>query len=160
MGGPIKLNWGDLLELMGAFVWALHVIITGKAVKHTPFLSFVVGQYIVCGVLNLFFGLIFQADSIPGLLPNWIAILYLAAISTGVGFTLQAYGQQHAPPADAAIIMSMEAVFSALFGWIFLNENLTMLQLTGCLLILAAIIFSQVLIVRLNQRINSELLPH
>ncbi len=159
-GGPLKLNGGDLLELIGAFVWALHVIITGRAVKNTPFLSFAVGQYIVCGVLNLFFGLIFQADSIPGLLPNWIAILYLAAISTGVGFTLQAYGQQHAPPADAAIIMSMEAVFSGLFGWIFLKENLTLLQLTGCILIMAAIIFSQVLIVRLNHRINSELLPH
>ncbi len=159
-GGPLKLNQGDLLELMGAFMWALHVIITGKAVKNTPFLSFVVGQYIVCGMLNLFFGLIFQADSIPNLLPNWIAILYLAAISTGVGFTLQAYGQQHAPPADAAIIMSMEAVFSALFGWIFLSENLTLLQLTGCGLILAAIIFSQVLIVRQNHQAAAELLPH
>lgn len=160
MGGPIRLNQGDFLELLGAVVWAFHVIIIGKAVKETPFLPFVVGQYLVCGILNLIAGLVFQADSIPGLLPNWISILYLAAIATGVGFTLQAFGQQHAPAADAAIIMSMESVFSALFGWILLREQLSWIQITGCALILAAIIFSQVLIVRQNRQVATEPLPH
>jgi drug/metabolite transporter (DMT)-like permease len=160
MGGPIRLNKGDLLELMGAFVWAVQVIIIGKAVKETPFLPFVVGQYLVCGILNLIFGLVFQADSIPGLLPNWISLLYLAAIATGVGFTLQAYGQQHAPAADAAIIMSMESVFSAIFGWILLREELSWVQLTGCALILGAIIFSQVLIMKQNKKVATEPLPH
>jgi drug/metabolite transporter (DMT)-like permease len=160
MGGPIRLNQGDFLELLGAVVWAFHVIIIGKAVKETPFLPFVVGQYLVCGILNLIAGLVFQADSIPGLLPNWISILYIAAIATGVGFTLQAFGQQHAPAADAAIIMSMESVFSALFGWILLREQLSWIQITGCALILAAIIFSQVLIVRQNRQVATEPLPH
>jgi drug/metabolite transporter (DMT)-like permease len=156
MGGPIRLNKGDLLELVGAFMIALHVIVTGKAVKNTPVLPFVVGQFLVCGLLNLIFGLIFQADSIPGLLPHWISILYLAAIATCVGFTLQAYGQQHAPPADAAVILSMESVFAAVFGWIILREQLTWIQISGCVLILAAIIFSQVLVMKQNKQVTPD----
>lgn len=153
MGGPLQLNTGDLLMLLGAFMWALHVIVIGKAVKNVPVLDFVIGQNIFCGLLNLVSGLAFQSDTLPGLLPNWLPILYLSLISTAVGFTLQAYGQRHAPPADAAIILSMEAVFAALIGWIFLHEQLTLLQLLGCALILAAIIFSQVITIRQNKAV-------
>ncbi len=153
MGGPLQLNMGDLLMLLGAFMWALHVIVIGKAVKNVPVLDFVIGQNIFCGLLNLVSGLAFQSDTLPGLLPNWLPILYLSLISTAVGFTLQAYGQRHAPPADAAIILSMEAVFAALIGWIFLHEQLTLLQLLGCALILAAIIFSQVITIRQNKAV-------
>jgi drug/metabolite transporter (DMT)-like permease len=124
------------------------VIVTGKGVKHVHVLSFVTGQYIICALLNLVFGIAFQSASIPILPPAWMAILYLAVISTGVGFTLQAYGQRHAPPADAAIILSLEAVFSALFGWMFLAEQLTFIQAAGCLLIMAAILLSQLLLPR------------
>ena len=152
MTGPLKFNRGDSYVLVGALMWAFHLIITGKAVKIVPVLPFVVGQYIVCAVLNLVFGLIFQSNSIPALLPNWLGIVYLAVFSTGVGFTLQAYGQRHAPAADAAIIMSMEAVFSALFGWIFLAERLNPTQLIGCGLIMAAIILSQVATVHKNNQ--------
>jgi len=147
-GGKLKFNVGDAIVLAGAFMWALHVIVTGKGVKHVPVLSFVTGQYIICAFINLVFGIAFQSASIPDLPSAWMAILYLAVISTGVGFTLQAYGQRHAPPADAAIILSLEAVFSALFGWMFLAEQLTFIQAAGCFLIMAAILVSQLLLQR------------
>jgi drug/metabolite transporter (DMT)-like permease len=144
-GGVLRLNWGDGIVLIGAVLWALHVIITGKGVKHVPVLPFVTGQFLICGILNMVFGLTFQWDSLPALIPAWPAILYLALISTGVGFTLQAYGQRHAPPADAAIILSLEAVFAALFGWLLLSEKLTIIQSVGCFLIMGAIFISQLL---------------
>jgi drug/metabolite transporter (DMT)-like permease len=154
MSGPLKFNRGDGLVLLGSVMWALHVIITGNAVKHMDVLPFVAGQYIVCGLLNLISGLIWQADSIPNLLPNWLGLVYLAVFSTGIGFTLQAYGQRHAPAADAAIIMSMEAVFSAVFGWMLLAEKLDLMQLVGCGLILVAIILSQVVTVHKNNQLE------
>lgn len=147
-GGKLQFNFGDAIVLAGSFMWALHVIVTGKGVKHVQVLSFVTGQYLVCAFMNLVFGLVLQSESIPALPTAWIEVLYLAVISTGVGFTLQAFGQRHAPPADAAIILSMEAVFSALFGWFFLDERLTLIQAAGCFLIMAAILISQLLLPR------------
>jgi drug/metabolite transporter (DMT)-like permease len=61
----------------------------------------------------------------------------------GLGFFLQAQGQKHALPSDAALILSLEAVFAAIFGFLFLDERLTLLQLTGCALIMAAILWVQ-----------------
>ncbi len=143
--GELKFNKGDAIVLVGAVMWALHVIVTGFGVKNVPVLAFVTGQYFVCAFLNIIFGLILQADSLPALLPAWQSILYLAIFSTAIGFTFQAYGQRHAPPADAAIILSLESVFSAIFGWLLLSEKLNTVQIIGCVLILAAILMSQLL---------------
>ncbi len=145
-GGALKFNQGDAIVMVGAVLWAFHVIVTGLGVKNVPVLAFVTGQYFVCAFLNIIFGLIFQADSIPALLPAWQSFVYLAIFSTAIGFTFQAYGQRHAPPADAAIILSLESVFSAFFGWLLLSERLTTIQVIGCALILAAILISQVLL--------------
>jgi drug/metabolite transporter (DMT)-like permease len=147
-GGRLSFNFGDAIELVGAVLWALHVIVTGKAVKKIPVLPFVTGQFIVCAVLNTIFGLLLQRDSLPALLPVWPYIVYLAVVSTGIGFTLQAFGQRHAPPADAAIILSLEAVFSVVFGWLLLSENLTTVQAAGCFLIMCAILGSQLISTR------------
>jgi drug/metabolite transporter (DMT)-like permease len=72
------------------------------------------------------------------------AILYTGIFSIAVGFTLQVIAQKHTPTNDAAIIMSLEAVFAVLFGWLFLHEILLPIQIAGCGLILAAVILVQV----------------
>ena len=60
-----------------------------------------------------------------------------------MGYTFQALGQKEAPPSDAAVILSAEAVFAALFGWLLLDERLTLVQLAGCGLILAGMLLAQ-----------------
>ena len=72
------------------------------------------------------------------------AILYTGAFSIAIGFTLQVIAQKHTPANDAAIIMSLEAVFAVFFGWLFLHEILLPVQIMGCALILAAVMLVQV----------------
>ena len=57
----------------------------------------------------------------------------------------QVAGQRHAPPADTAIILSLEAVFAVVGGWLLLGEQLTPRALFGCGLMLAGILISQVM---------------
>jgi drug/metabolite transporter (DMT)-like permease len=70
-------------------------------------------------------------------------IAYTGVFSIAIGYTLQAVGQRVAPAADAAIILSLEAVFAALFGWLLLDERLSALQLVGCALMLAGMLLAQ-----------------
>ena len=142
-GGMLKLSTGDALELMGAVLWALHVILVGRAMKRLNVLSFAAGQYLVAGVLNLATSLITH-QSWDGLAGAWWTVIYIGLISTAIGYTLQVYAQRTAPPADAAILLSMESVFAALTGYIFLNEGLTGIQILGCGIILGAILLAQV----------------
>jgi drug/metabolite transporter (DMT)-like permease len=71
------------------------------------------------------------------------AILYRASLSIGIGYTLQVWGQKHTPPTDAALILGLEAVFAALAAWLALRQGLLPLQVLGCVIILAAVMFSQ-----------------
>ena len=75
---------------------------------------------------------------------NWIAILYTGIFSSAVGYTLQAVGQRGLNPALASLIMSLESVFSTLFGWLILHQTMTGKEITGCLLIFSAVILAQI----------------
>jgi len=142
-GGQLALNPGDAIELAGAFIWALHVIFLSRMVKRLEVLYLAIGQYLVCGLLNLVVGFSFEPLDWSGLASVWWTIAYTGVMSIAIGYTLQAVGQRVAPPADAAIILSLEAVFAAFFGWWFLGENLTPLQLLGSLLMLGGIVLAQ-----------------
>ncbi len=140
----LRFSPGDVLELIGAVAWALHVILVGRlAGQGADPLSFSVVQFIVCGMLNLALAFGLDPAGAAHLAIAWPAVLYSAALPIGMGFTLQIAGQRHAPTIDAAIILSTEAVFGTLFGFLFLSEALSARQLLGCALILAATIFSQ-----------------
>jgi drug/metabolite transporter (DMT)-like permease len=141
-GGSLHLASGDALEMGGALLWGLHVILVSRAVKHLDVLTFSAGQYIVAGVFNLFVSRL-AAMPLTGLASGWWTIVFIGLISTAVGYTLQVLGQKYAPPTDATILLSMEAVFAALAGFIFLGETMRQVQLIGCGLILIAVIVTQ-----------------
>ena len=143
-GGLTRFSVGDGLELLGAGLWALHVILIDRMVKRVDVLSFAAGQYLTAGVLSALLGLVFEWNTVPALGGLWLPVVYTGIFSTAIAFTLQAVAQQHAPPADAAVILSMEAVFAALAGWLLLSERLNGLQLAGCGLILGGVLLVQV----------------
>ncbi len=92
-----------------------------------------------------------DAGTLAGLEGGWWTILYIGLFSTTIGFTLQALGQKYAPPTDATILLSMEAVFAALAGFIFLNETMQAVQLVGCGMILVAVVITQLNVVKSRQ---------
>lgn len=143
LGGKMQLNPGDSLELAGAVFWALHVILVGWLVQHMPVLALATGQYLICAILSLITGCLVEMDTLPVLAQGWWAIAYTGILSVGLGYTLQAKAQRFAPPADAAVILSTEAVFAALFGWLFINEGLTLVQLAGCGVMLVGMLLAQ-----------------
>jgi drug/metabolite transporter (DMT)-like permease len=141
-GGRFEVRAGDVIELVGALFWTLHVIVLGKYASRFDSMSFSAGQLVVCGVLNLGIG-IFAEKSMPWNLPLWSAIAYTAFLSLGLCYTLQIWAQRHTPPADAALILSLESVFAVISGWFLLDEKLAPIQVFGCVLIFVAVLLSQ-----------------
>lgn len=142
-GGKLnQIQFGDLLELIGALFWAVHVVILGKYAHNFESMSFSVGQLLVCGALNLCVGLVIEP--MPVFDPSFLfAIGYTAILSLGLCYTLQIWAQKHTPPADAALIIGLESVFAVLSGWLLLDERLASIQIIGCIMIFAAVILSQ-----------------
>lgn len=138
-----RINQGDALELAGAVFWALQVILLGRFVQQVGVLPISVGQYAVAGALSILAAILWEPAAWSAAVKVWWAILYLGAISTGLAFTLQAVGQRVAPPADAAILLNLEGVFAALFGWLLLQERLAAVQALGAALILTGALLAQ-----------------
>ncbi|MBN1451390.1 MAG: DMT family transporter [Anaerolineales bacterium] len=139
--GSFKVQKGDALELAGALFWALHLVLLGKFALHFESIPFAVGQFIIAGFLNLFAGFILEKPLINEAVIG--AVVYTAMFSVGIGYTLQVWAQRFTPPTDAALILSLEAVFAVLSAWLFLSETLTLIQIGGCILILGGVLLTQ-----------------
>jgi drug/metabolite transporter (DMT)-like permease len=144
MGGPSPFNRGDLLVLAAVLMWSLQVIMVGRLSRRVHLLPFAFVQFLAAGVTQFAVGMALEWNYFPALAYNWWAVAYSGILSVAVGFSLQAYGQKHTRSADSAILMSMESVFAATFGYLLLKEGLGEMQLLGCGSILAAVILVQV----------------
>jgi drug/metabolite transporter (DMT)-like permease len=82
--------------------------------------------------------------STAGLQAALLPILYAGVLSVGVAFTAQVVAQRYAQAADAAIILSSETLFAALFGYALMGDRLDTAGLLGCALILACIVLVQI----------------
>ena len=134
---------GDLLVLVGAFFWAIHVHLIGHLAKRVNPLHVACIQFIVCSALSLPAAVLFEETSLPAIVAAALPILYGGTLSAGVAFTLQVVGQRASPPAHAAIVMSLETVFAALAGYLILDERLRPRDIAGCALMLAGLIVVQ-----------------
>jgi drug/metabolite transporter (DMT)-like permease len=139
----LTISFGDLLELVGAFFWAGHVLLIGWLSPRTNSFQLSFIQYAACSLLSLIMAVIFEIITTNELLQAAIPILYCGLLSVGVAYTLQVVAQRDAHPAHAAILLSLEAVFAALGGWLILGESLSLRGLAGCALMLCGMVISQ-----------------
>ncbi|MBV6400427.1 MAG: hypothetical protein CNIPEHKO_00714 [Anaerolineales bacterium] len=142
--GRFEVQRGDTLEVIGSAFWALHVVVLGRFASKFESVSFAAGHFFISGSLNFLCGLAFEDVSQLTALPLVGAILFRASISVGIGYTLQVWGQKHTPPTDAALILSLEAVFAGLAGWFVLSQTLQPIQILGCVVIFVAVLLAQV----------------
>ena len=138
-----RLAPGDAWELAGAFMWATHVLILGWLSPRVDVLKLACAQYAVCCCFSLLLAGFTETISVNGLREATIPIIYGGVMSVGIAYTLQVVAQRVAPPTHAAIILSLEAVFAALAGWLILGEVLTSRGLFGCGLMLAGMTVAQ-----------------
>jgi drug/metabolite transporter (DMT)-like permease len=134
---------GDLLVLIGAFFWAGHVHLIGWLSPRQDPLKVAFLQYAACALLSLIVSAAIESNTMDGYLTAALPILYGGVLSVGVAYTLQVVAQKRAKPAHAAILLSLEAVFAALGGWLILDEILTPQAIMGCVLMFCGMLTSQ-----------------
>ena len=151
-GSFSKLRTGDLLTILCAGFWALQVIMIGKFSRDTarPFTLSAV-QFGVCAVLGLLVALALEPWKWEAIRSAMKEILYAGIFSSGVAFTLQAVAQRFTTGSQAAIFLSSEALFAALFGAVFLGERMGVKGYFGC-----ALMFASMLLVELAPEWNKR----
>ncbi len=138
-----RIAFGDLLVLIGAVFWAVHVLAIGWLSPRLNPVKLAVAQFTVCAVLSLVAAVIFETITWAGLVGGAVPIAYGGLLSVGVAYTLQVVAQREADSTHAAILLSLEAVFAAVAGWLVLGESMGTRGLIGCALMLGGMVFSQ-----------------
>ena len=152
------IAFGDLLELIGAVLWACHIHLIGWLSPKTDSLRLAFIQFMVCAAASLMTAMVVESASAASIAAAALPILYGGALSVGVAYTLQVVAQRHAHPAHAAILLSLEAVFAAVGGWLILGEVMSGKGLLGCCLMFAGMLVSQLYGLLANSRQEAGLL--
>lgn len=142
--GDFTIGKGDALVLACAVVFTAHILLIDKYSKTTDVYAFAFMQSAVCSILSIITAILFEDMKFENIMRAGIPILYGALFSVGIAFTLQVVGQKKAKPSHAALIMSMEAVFAALAGWVLLNERMVLREYIGCALMLGGMLITQI----------------
>ena len=142
--GRFEISRTDYVLIFSAFLYALHIIWIDYFAVRTDPVRLSVLQFAVAGVLGVLGILIFRVEvRFEDVMTGAIPLLYTGIFSSGVAYTLQVFAQRKTLASHAAIIMSMESVFAAVGGAIFLNEGMSGRAIVGAILMLTAGVVSQ-----------------
>ena len=140
----LLVRYGDILVIIGSFFWAFHIIFISKFLKIFNFpITIAMSQCLFGAMFSFIPAIIYENISVTNILMETNELLYAGVLSSGIAYLLQAYGQQNLSPAPVAIIFSLEGVFAGIFAWIILDQHLNEFKIFGIILILCAVIFSQ-----------------
>lgn len=142
--GGLKINRGDLIVILSALVFAIHILLLTKYSTNTNAVLVSLVQFAVCGVISLVGAFVLEDISMEAILKSQVTILYVGILSSGVGFTIQLMALKDLEPVVASMICSLESVFGALFGWLILSQEMTEREIFGAIVIFLATIFAQV----------------
>ncbi len=142
--GVGTVNRGDVLTLLGAMAFAVHIVLVGTYTHRFSFLQLAPGQILVVAILATL-----AIPFAPSSTLHWtgrlvFAIVVTAVFATAFAFGTQVWAQQYTPPAHTALIFALEPVFAALTSRFVTGEHLGGKVLLGSALILAGMVISEV----------------
>jgi drug/metabolite transporter (DMT)-like permease len=141
-GGPEGANWGDLLTLLCASALGLHIALLSRYAASYDAGALTLAQILAMALLFVLVWPFFDPVALPP--PGvWVALLVTGLLASAGAFLVQTTVQQHIPAARTAIILTMEPVFAALFGYWLAGDRLVAVQILGALMILSALVIGE-----------------
>ncbi|MGN0711537.1 MAG: DMT family transporter [Anaerovoracaceae bacterium] len=141
--GGFTIGKGDLLVLLCAFGFAIHILVIDYFSPKTDGVKMSCIQFFIVGILSGVVMFITEEPTLSAILASWMPILYSGVLSSGVAYTLQIVAQKDTDPTVASLLLSLESVFAVISGMIVLHETMSGREVLGCVLMFAAIITAQ-----------------
>ena len=142
-GGLGGATQGDWLTLVSATGFAAQIVAVNAFIDKDNALAISCLQFWFCGAMGLIIAVLMEGPHIAAVFAGMPILLYQTFVPTATGYTLQIVGQKYTDSSTAALIMSLEAVFAAIFGALFLREMMSLREIAGAAVILAATIIGQ-----------------
>lgn len=139
----LSFEKGDIIILSSTILFALHIQLIAKYIREVVGIHFTFVEFLFGGAACMVVALFAEEPTLAQFITCAPNILYTGVLGVGLCYALQVTAQKYTDPTVASLLMSLEAVFSAIFGVLFLHESFTPRELIGIVFIIAAIIVSQ-----------------
>lgn len=139
----MSIGKGELLVLGCSLAFAGHILVIDKVSDRLDGVRLSSMQFLVVGLISVVVMLFTETVDLRSILQCWLPICYAGILSGGVGYTFQILGQVHTDPTVASLLMSLESVFAMLFGWLLLQQRISVVEMFGCVLVFAGVILAQ-----------------
>lgn len=139
-----SIQIGDLLVLISAFFYALHILVIDNFSPKSNGVKLSMIQFFVAAIISGIIMIMIEEVSFGSILNSIIPILYAGMFSSGIGYTLQIVAQKDTDPTMASLILSLESVFAVLAGVVILGERLSLRETIGCIIMFLAIVLAQI----------------
>lgn len=143
MKDSFRLEKGDALVLVCAFIFSLHILVIDHFSQKVDGVKMSCIQFWVCGILSLLCSFVFETPNLQNILAAWMPVCYGGILSCGVAYTLQIIGQKGMNPTVASLILSLESVVAVVAGFLILGQSMSRRELFGCLMMVLAIVSAQ-----------------
>jgi drug/metabolite transporter (DMT)-like permease len=157
LNDQLRVGGGDLLCILCALLFAVHIIVTGVYTQKVDSIALSVIQLGFVGLFSVVFSVFTETVKLPQSGLSWFAVLALSILCTAVGYIVQTTAQQYTSATHTGLILSLEPVFSAVFAFAFLNEVLTPKGYIGAALLLTSVIIAEFDFKRNNKSSETDL---
>lgn len=142
----LDVNRGDMIVFIGSFFWGAHILVIDHYSKKVNAVKLSFLQFLVTAIFSMVVAYFFEKETatLINITLSWKAIIYAGFLSSGVAYTLQMIGQRYTDPILASLILSLESVFGAISGYLFLNEIMSFREFAGCCIVFMGIMIAQV----------------
>jgi drug/metabolite transporter (DMT)-like permease len=144
LNSQFSVNSGDLLCILCALLFAMHVVATGVYTKKADSIALGVLQLGFVGIFSLVVSMFTETVRLPDTTVSWVSILALSILCTAVGYIVQTTAQQYTSATHTGLILSLEPVFSAIFAFTILGEILSLRGYAGAVILLSSVLIAEV----------------
>ena len=124
------LGKGEFLVLVGALLFALHIIGLGRWSPGRDPYALTMIQMATVGFLS-FLASLKNGFHIPHDQGVWVVVIYSAIFASAFAFIVQTWAQSFMSATSVGIILTTEYIFAAIFGIAIVHEDLTWRVLVG-----------------------------
>lgn len=142
--GDFSLAPGDLLILVCAVCFAVHILVIDHFTAYCDGVKLSCLQFLFAGIISTICMFIFEDVDFAAILSCALPLLYVGIFSCGVGYTLQILAQKDSTPTVVTILLSLESVFAVIAGAIILKQQMTVREYIGCAIMFAAVVLAQI----------------
>lgn len=151
-----KINFGDILYIGCATLYAVHVVATGIFTRNVDSVALSILQLGFVALFSTAVSMMTETMVFPRDVRSWVIVLALSILCTAVGYIVQTTVQRYSSATRTGLILSLEPVFSAVFAYYFLHEQLTLRNYFGAAVLMAGVLVAEFRLKKSSEKISEN----